>query len=239
MSDIRGLLEVQAFDLEVDAMRARRVSLPEREKRLQCDVDLAALEGAASSSEARRQELEKAEHALADEVADVAAKVKDVEKTLYSGSVTAPKELEAFSLESRLLKARQSELEDRELELLEEMEGVADEVAANAASLDELRERAAGLDAAIRAAETEIDEKIEGSEAAKSAASSGLPPAVLEAYAKLREHPRLAGRACAELEKRSCGGCRVDQPVLECKRILGEPWDAVVKCVHCGRLIVR
>ena len=25
----------------------------------------------------------------------------------------------------------------------------------------------------------------------------------------------------------------------ECKRILDEPWDAVVKCVHCGRLFVR
>ena len=239
MSDIRGLLEVQAFDLEVDALRARRVSLPEREARLQCDVEIAALEVTASSSEARREELEKAEHALADDVADVAAKVKDVEKTLYSGSVTAPKELEAFSEESRLLKARQSELEDRELELLEEMEGVAGELAANTASLDEARERAAGFDAAIAAAESKIDDEIAGSEVARSGAAGGLPPAVLEAYAKLRDHPRLAGRACAELEKRSCGGCRVDQPVLECKRILAEPWDAVVKCVHCGRLIVR
>ena len=167
--EIRHLLQ---NGLASFGVRGATQFLTASEKRLQCDVDLAALEAAASSSEARRQELEKAEHALADEVADVAAKVKDVEKTLYSGSVTAPKELEAFSDESRLLKARQSELEDQELELLEEMEGVAGELASNSASLDEVRERSAGFVAAIAAAESAIDDEISGCEAARSTAET-------------------------------------------------------------------
>ena len=239
MPDIARLVDIQRLDLEADALHKRHAELPEREARSACDTELAALETAAAEISARRETLARAEHVLELDVEQVAAKAKGAEDTLYSGTVTVAKELETLAEEVRVHKARQDELELQELELLEQIEAVEDELAVNSEIAAAVRSRAAELDAAISGTEAEIAGALEGLEQAVGSAREDLPSAVLEAYAKLRDQPRLVGRAAARLVDKLCEGCRVDQPVLECKRMRDEPWDAVVCCVHCGRLLVR
>ena len=58
-------------------------------------------------------------------------------------------------------------------------------------------------------------------------------------YDRLRGNARLTERAAAELNKRSCMGCRVELPVMDASRVHDEPWDEVVTCVNCKRILVR
>ena len=200
---------------------------------------LSTHEAVRNSIQLRANELGKNARSLDGEVATVAAKAKASEVRLYSGSVTASKELESLTEEIGLLKARQSELEDGELEILEAIEEVETELSQNATERGETEARSAELNAAITLAEAEIDAELADLEKARSQPASDLPGAVLEAYDRLRGNARLTGRAAAELNKRTCMGCRVELPVMDASRVHDEPWDAVVTCVHCKRILVR
>jgi predicted nucleic acid-binding Zn-ribbon protein len=187
----------------------------------------------------RRETSSVQERELGSEVNALSAKVKEVEETLYSGSVRAPKELGALQEEIRLFRVRQSELEERELELLEEIERTDEEMAANRAARMAVDSEAQALEARIREAEAEIDAELAELGKRRDARATGLPPDVLVEYDRLRTRERLGGRAAAPLVQGSCGACRVKLPVLEHSRIRAEPEDALVCCMHCGRVLVR
>ena len=162
-----------------------------------------------------------------------------MEDTLYSGTLTATKELEAHQEELRVLREKQSELEENEMEILEQIEELEAETAANRESRQACDADAAALEAAIAKAEGEIDGELAKLAERRGGPAGGLPAPVLADYDRLRGRERLRGRAAAELAGGVCGGCRVKLPVLENSRIQAEAWDAVVHCTGCGRLLVR
>lgn len=233
------LLDVQEIDLTDDRLTERHRSLPERDELQRTHQQTVSLDNEHAQLLERREALGRSEHALGGEVAVVAAKAKEIEDVLYSGSVKIPKELEGLQQEIRMLRERQSGLEEQELELLEEIEQSEGEIEANRSQRAERGDSCLALEEAIREAETKIDgEQVEL--AGKRAEIRGaIPVPILAEYDRLREKERLAGRAVAPLTEGGCGGCRVRLPVFEFNRIKAEPDDVVIFCVHCGRLLVR
>jgi len=236
---IQQLLDVQEFDLASDGLTLRLRTLPEREALQQSHARAASLDEAHSTFIERREALSHSEHGLGGEVAVVAAKAKEVEDTLYSGTVKAPKELEALQEEIRLLRERQSGLEEQEMELLEEIDRTEREIAENRAARDRTDADSKDLEAAIHKAEGEIDADLERFADQRACKTERVPAAILAEYERLRAQQRMAGRAAAPLAQGSCGGCRVKLPVLEYNRLKAEPEDALLCCVHCGRILVR
>jgi len=158
---------------------------------------------------------------------------------LYSGSVKIPKELETLQEEIRLIRVRQSRLEEQEMELLEQMEQTDAEIEANRAERAERGDIGSALEATIGAAETEIEAELSVLAGKRAEMAAGIPAQILDTYDRLRENVRLAGRAAASLAGGSCGGCHVKLPVLEYNRMKAQPPDALVCCVYCGRVLVR
>lgn len=239
VSALAPLLEVQDVDLARDRLVERRRDLPERASLEQGRTRAADLDGTHAEIVARREALSRAEHGLGAEVAALAAKAKEVEDRLYSGSIRAPKELAAQQQELRLLRERQSQLEVQELELLEQIEDAEGEMAANRAARAEADREIESLAAAIRAAEEQIDAELARLESQRDARLPSLPAAVRAEYERLRQRERLRGRAAAALADGVCGGCRVKLPVLEYSKMKAQPEDALICCVACGRLLVR
>jgi predicted nucleic acid-binding Zn-ribbon protein len=234
-----SLLEVQELDLACDGLVLRRKTLPEREALTQSHSRAASLDAAHTGLSERREGLNREEHTLSGEVAGVAAKAKEVEDTLYSGSVTAPKELETLQEEIRLLRERQSGLEEREMELLEEIDGTESLIADNRSERARTASETDDLGAAIGKAEGEIDAEVAKLTEQRGATSQQVPAATLAEYHRLRAKDRMAGRAAASLAQGSCGGCRMKLPVLEYNRMKAEPEDKLLSCTHCGRILVR
>ncbi len=239
MSNTAALVRVQELDLEADALRARRLELEASRELDQCRAEARELDAVLDSTRAGRETLARAERALAAEVAAVAEKAKDVEATLYSGRVTIPKELEALQDDLQMLRSRQRELEDQELEQLEAIETLEAELAATETRRAALGARAESLAAEVDRAVEEIRSELARIEVAHSEVASRLPSPVLAMYRRLRGNRRLAGRVVAELGDGICRGCRVQLPILEHNRIRAEPPDAVVCCPGCSRLLVR
>ena len=161
----------------------------------------------------------------------------EIDKRMYSGEVTASRDLEAMTKEIAQIRSRVSTLEDHALEAMDEREPLD-------AAVDELEQRDAGfvelaerLRAAIAAAEVEIDGEIAREEAARVAAAGSVPGELLSEYERLRS--RLGGIGAARLEHGTCMGCRMKLPATELDRIKHQPPDALVHCDQCGRILVH
>jgi predicted nucleic acid-binding Zn-ribbon protein len=233
------LLDLQDMDLTSDALVVRRRTLPERSERVENQSRAAALDVGWEALSGQRDELHAAEQALAAEVAAASDKAREVEDTLYSGTVKSPKELEGLQTEARLMRDKQAGLEERELELMEQMEEVEGQIQTNRNDHDECESRDRSLDAAIVLAEGEIDAELVALGESRSSTVQAIPSPVLEKYVTLRAVARLKGRAAARLVDGTCQACRIRLPVLECQKIKNQPAEALVYCTQCKRVLVR
>ena len=237
MADLHRLLDVQDRDLALDQLRHRRENLPDRRTLagLQQSVDridkeLAALTG-------QLTELTRAQKKLEDEIAIVDAKVAAETKKLNSGTITAPREIQALSEEIDALGRRKRALEDDELELMEQAEPLTAEVdrlgAERAAAATEI----ARLGEAVSDQEQTIDAEAAGLRAERDAAVGDIPEELLAQYEKLRA--KLDGVGVARLQGDLCLGCHVSLPAMEVDAIRHAPEGAVVTHEECGRILVR
>lgn len=231
------LLDVQDHDLAVDHLRHRRATLPERARISQARAAAAAADAEIAPVELELAELRRAQKRLEDEVATVEAKASAENLKLYSGNVTAARELQALQEEIAALGRRQRGLEDQQLELMEVAEPLL-------AKLDAVAVQRAGLDVEVEAnqaslaeAEATVDAELAAVEAERSQVASSLPPETLARYESLRS--KLDGVAVARLEGNRCLGCHLSLPAMEMDTIRHAAPGAVVLHEECGRILVR
>lgn len=237
MSAFAALLDLQGHDVHLDQLRHRRAVLPERAE-LAARADASrALDEELSAASAARDAIAREQKRLEDEVALLSAKAVAEDKKLYSGTVTAPKELQAIQDEIKSLDRRRTALEDDVLVQMEAAEPLDETLAA-------VRVRRAELDAVLTdlrdrlaAAEAVIDAEVTVLQGERDALAAGLDPAVLREYDQLRK--MLGGVAVAKLEGSSCRGCHLQLSAVEVERIRKLAPDAMVHCEECGRILVR
>jgi predicted nucleic acid-binding Zn-ribbon protein len=139
MASDHPLLELNRLDSEADGLHKRRETLAERAKLLARAAEITLLDAGCSEAGERRTGLGREERRLEGELADLAARAKQVEERLYSGKVTAVKELEGLQLELDVFKRNRGELEDAEMVVLEQAEGVDGEIAGMEARCSQAR----------------------------------------------------------------------------------------------------
>ena len=237
MSALEDLLAVQAIDTTLDQLRHRRTNLPERAELKDVEAKRKALESEHATAVSVRDEVAARQANLEKDIAASEARIAEIDKRMYSGEVTASRDLEAMTKEISSIRSRVSTLEDHALEAMDEREPLD-------AAVTELEQRDAGyvelaerLRAAIASAETEIDAEIAREEAARTGAAATVPADLLSEYERLRA--RLGGIGAARLEHGTCMGCRMKLPATELDRIKHQPPDALVHCDQCGRILVR
>lgn len=237
MADLHALLTLQERDTEGDQLRHRRAHLPERARLDELTAELASVETEGASVTAHRDDLVRRQGELEGELADIERRATDMDRRMRSGTVTAPRDLQAMADQLQALKRRQSDLEDAELEIMEQLDPLE-------ATLSELQDRWAALDAeatglrsAVAGAEVDLDAQLERVGAARAAAAAEVPPELMATYERLRH--RLGGVGAAPLVGASCGGCHLTLSAGELDRIRKLPPDTIVTCEQCGRILVR
>lgn len=164
-------------------------------------------------------------------------RIREIEKRMYSGEVSATRDLLAMTAEIEGLKSRRSSVEDEALAAMEEAEPLTEEIALLDVQIADLAARAHEVRSRIAAAEAEIDAKAGAEAEIRATAAAEVPAQLLEAYEKLRSS--LGGVGAARLVGTSCSGCHLTLPASEVARLKREPPDALVLCDQCGRILVR
>jgi uncharacterized protein len=237
LSPLELLLAVQDQDTASDQLLHRRSHLPERQAVEDHAVAVAAVDAERATRETRREELARNIKRLQDEVSSLEARIVEVTRTLHSGAVTVPRELQALQHEQESLRRRQDHLETEELEIMEELDPLTVETAGLDARLGELATEGERLDEALLQAEVDLEEELTAVSDRRQAALVGVSDELLATYDDLRG--KLGGIAVARLVGSVCGGCHLGLSAVEVDRIKKQPPDALVTCDECGRLLVR
>jgi uncharacterized protein len=237
MTDLDQLLEVQRFDTGADQLRHRRVSLPERPELVATHGLRAAAEQRGAKATADRQVLAAGQDRLERDITQARDRIKTVEGTMYGGTVSNPRELQALQDEVGSLQRRVTLLEDEEIAVMEQLEPIDAAISAEAAEVERLGGEIIRLEAAITAAEAEVDVELETNRAAREASAAAVPEPLMVEYEAIRSQS--GGVAVAALTAGQCGGCHMRLSSMELDRIKKQPADAVIHCEDCGRLLVR
>jgi uncharacterized protein len=233
----QSLLALQTVDTQLDQLRHRREHLPQR-------AELAAGQAALAALATRRDELSERRAALVAETERLELEVLDVEdrsayanRVLYGGTVKALKELTALQDEIARFATRKSDLEDRALATMEEVDGLDADLAGCDAERDRLDAQSTALIAAITEAEVAIDAEIDQLRAERSSLAAPLDASLLARYESLRSS--LGGVGVARIEGNRCLGCHLTLPAMDIDRIRHLPAGEIARCPECDRLLVR
>ncbi len=234
------VLVVQEHDTAADRLRHRREHLAERAEHAAAAAILSDIDTNRTILAGRRAEIDANERRLGDEVASIAGKATAVEKSMYSGEISSPRELQAMQADVEQLRKQQGLLEDRELEFMETREQLDSEMGVLDASAAAIDEDIARLRAAIAAHEAEIDAELATELEARTTAAATLPAEVVATYEKVRA---ANGVGAARLVGMSCQACHLTIPSTEVdnmRRALhaGDVTGAMNFCDNCGAILV-
>lgn len=239
MSFLASLLEVQDLDLASDAARKRSAKLPEREAVPLLKAKLAEIDSQLAAVGAERAEKQAEEEQVGEEVAQAARDIEAAEVERYSGKRMNQDEAAAHKESQKRLHEKQTVLEEREMELLEEIDAVegriAEQESARAANQTESEQVAE----AIRKVEGEVSVELGRLADAREKIVGKIPADILKAYERVRAQAQKGGRGAAALAEGRCGGCQIKLPSLEKTRMLAEPEEALIQCPQCRRVLVR
>jgi predicted nucleic acid-binding Zn-ribbon protein len=230
------LLDVQDHDTVIDQLRHRQSTLPERAELVNVDRALGTLEGRTKELRLLRDDLGNRQAALEHQIEASRTRRETIEKRLFSGQVVASRELQAMNEEVKHLARHISELEDREIEVMEALEPLDRELLAGDVTRSTLDGDAARLRTVIATTEQGLDVEIAHENQARAAAASGVRDDLLARYETLRS--KLGGTGAARLVGGSCSGCHLALSSMELDRVRKAPPDAVITCEQCGRILV-
>lgn len=237
MGALEALMVVQEHDTKADQLRHRLANLPERAELRAVEERLAALAREAERVGAERDDVAARQRGHERELESVEGKIAQAERTLYSGSITIPRELQALQAEVESLKRFRGSVEDHVLEAMSDLEPLEAVLAGIEEERSRLDDAASRLRAAVAEAEVAIEGDLASVEKARAEAASGVPAELARLYEQLRA--KLGGTGAARLVNGRCSGCHLTLPAMELDRIRREPADAVIRCEQCGRLLVR
>ncbi|MBA3654137.1 MAG: hypothetical protein H0W70_08070 [Actinobacteria bacterium] len=234
--ELHTLLAVQDHDTALDQLHHRHETLPERAERQRLLRDGQAIAAERDQIAAQRDEIAEREAALEAELATSEARATQIDKRMYSGEVSASRDLQAMAEEIGRLKSFGSHLEDQALELLDQREPLDARIAELEARLTAMADEIRRLEQAIAIAEEEIDTEVGREQIARDGLAENIPDALLQRYDALRK--KLGGTGAAPLNRSSCGGCHLTLPATEIDRIKHSPPDTLILCDQCGRILV-
>lgn len=234
--DQQKLLALAAEDIALGQLAHRRRTLPENAAVASATERERALSAAAVRAETEVRDLQREVKRLESDVDTVRARVTRDQGLLDSGSVSA-KQMTDLQHEMQSLARRQSDLEDQELELMEQLEtaeaGLAEARSGHEAVRAEL-ERAEQLrDDAL----ADIADGTAQHEAARAEAAARIPADLLALYERIRT--QTGGTGAAVLKARQCQGCRIELNGRELAAVRNADPHEVVRCENCGRILVR
>jgi uncharacterized protein len=228
MAVTRQLYELQELDNDIENTRqtleVKTRQLGNREALEKAGALLAAAQKVLEDLKHRRRENEAS-------VADITAKISEVNKQLYGGRVSNSKELSNLQSDVNMLTGQKDELETKSLEVLETLGESDKKVAALTADYQKLEISWAAEQEQLKKDTTLLKTTLAVLVMSRQEAVSKIDPATLSLYELIRKKKK---QAVARVERGICQSCRLTLSAsLQQKARAGHP----VQCGTCGRIL--
>lgn len=235
MEDLRSLadlLDLQDTDLQIDRLLNQRQGLPELEEYRAADAELQNLEHEREAAAAELRDVSLELDKTNGELTIAEEKLGAEQNRLYAGGLSA-RDADYLRQEVEMLGRKNTEMEDRILELMEARESKEHEVDALAESVVTAGGVKVGLETQIQEAWKAIDTQLARVEARKSDIVPLIDEDLLALYEDLR--PMKEGVAVGRLAEGVCGGCHLTLTAAEQLSVVRQDPP---RCLHCRRILV-
>ena len=226
---IEILVQLQEIETERFQIEKRLQKEPGRLKVL--DEELASRGGRVEAEETELAELKKSYRTGEADLQINVERIKKLKERLRS--VKTNREYQATLKEIDELNAKNSAIEDRMIESLEQLESSDKEMAAKKAELEQFAAETAEEKAAI---EKEIDDartRLEALEEKRKQTSAGLDQGLMRTYQRIRS--RGVAVAIAPVVSAVCQGCNMNIPPQMFNEL--QRFDSLKLCPFCERII--
>ena len=231
MSIAKQLYQLQEIDLEIES---NEQALNQIASQLGDSQAVVSTQARLTSENQHLEELGRQQHSVEWEIDDLTGKLTALEQKLYSGKINNPKELTSLQQEVDGLRVRRNHLEDKALEIMEEVEAVTAGVASISSQLKTLEaewhSQQQRLSAEMEQLKTVLS-RLRDKRELLSAEINKIDPQAIDFYHELK---RQKGQAVAKVVQGICRGCRISLPSIELQRARG---GSLVQCSSCGRIL--
>ncbi len=177
------------------------------------------------------EELKQQQHSIEWELDDLTSKLTSIEDELYSGRIKNPKELTNLQHEIDGLKARRNQLEDKALEIMDQVELSNKRLASINDELKTLEAEWQSQQQKLSAQLEKLKTTLANLKHKRQQLAAEIDPQAISSYQVLRKQK---GTAVAKVTEGICHGCRISLPVTELQRARS---GSLVRCSSCGRIL--
>ena len=228
MSVAKQLYQFQEVDLEIESNER---ALSQIASQLGESQAVVRTQNQLQLEQQRLEELRRKQRSAEWEIDDIVPKLTAAEETLFSGRIKNPKELTNLQHEVDALKAKRDQLEEKALDIMDQVELSETSVARISNQLETLK-------ADWQRQQQQLSDELERLKAILSdlrhkrqLLSDEIEPQAIEFYQELREEK---GTAVARVEQGICRGCRISLPTTELQQARS---GNLVQCSSCGRIL--
>jgi predicted nucleic acid-binding Zn-ribbon protein len=228
MSVASQLYQLQEIDLEIDSGEQ---TLKQMLGQLGDDKIVVATQAKLTSTKQHLDDLANKQHSAEWETDDLVSKLTAVEGELYSGRIKNPKELTSLQHEVELLKAKRDQLENKVLEIMDQVESAEANVATAKDEFKTLEAEWHSQQKQLSADVETLKGKLAEIKQKRQSLVAEVSPQAVEVYDKIKGNK---GQAVVKVEQGICRGCRISLPSGELQQVRG---GSLVQCSSCGRIL--
>jgi len=184
-----------------------------------------------TSENQRLEELQRQQQSLEWDIDDLTTKITAAEEKLYGGRVGNPKELASLQHEAEGLKSRRSQMEDKELEIMEQTEQTESSATQTGNELKILESGWQRQQQQLSSEMAEVKLILSDLKHKRQTLSASIDAQATELYDKLKTQK---GTAVARVEQGICQGCRISLSAAELQQVRT---GNLVQCSNCGRIL--
>jgi hypothetical protein len=228
MNVARQLYQLQELDLDIESNER---ALEQVTSQLGESQAVARAQNQLQSEQQRLEGLKHKQHSAEWEIDDIATKLATAEETLFSGRIKNPKELTNLQHEVEAFKARRNQLEDKALEIMDQVEQSETGVAKISSELETLKAEWQRHQQQLSEESERLKTMLSNLSHKRQLLAAETDPKAVEFYQHLRKGK---GTAVARVEQGICRGCRISLPTTELQQARS---GDLVQCSSCGRIL--
>ncbi len=228
MNVAKQLYELQEVDL---ALEAQELTLRKVASQLGESQAVLSTRSKLASESQRREELGHTQQSLEWEIDGISSKITKAEEELYSGRINNPKELANLQHELEILRAKRNELEDRTIEVMEQVEMAIAGVETLENELKMLEAEWQAQQGKLEADKVHLEAELASLRQKREVVAAQLDSGAVDFYGELKKQ---RATAVARVEQGVCRGCRISLSNAELQRARG---GDLIQCSSCGRIL--
>lgn len=228
MSIAKQLYQLQEVDLEIESHEQALAQIMGQLGESQAVV---TVRNEFTLEQHRLDELRQQQRSAEWEVDDSTAKLAVLEDKLYSGRIRNPKELTNLQQEVDGLKARHRHLEDKALEIMEQVVLTEARVAALSSEFERLETQWQSEQQRLLAEAGQHKAIIADLQQRRQLLLTTIDSSAVSVYDEVKKQ---RGRAVAKVEGGACRGCGISLSTAQLQQAKG---NRLVQCHNCGRIL--